>query len=317
MELLFADSVKVPVAAGFGFLFLATIVTSALRFFQPQNPTYSKVLKIIGGWWIIGGLIAFSLLLGERGLILLFLIASLLSLKEYLSVQQLEFVRTPELVGMSLLTLVHYSFLLLGWKNFFLFIVPLFSFIYLPFFFLSRRKIQGLIANLWSAQSGLMLCVYFLSFVPGLLFLNDNDTAIRKIDVLSAFLFLFFTTEMNDVFQFLNGKLFGKTKLVAEISPNKTLAGFVGGIICTTLLSFLLAPLLLQISAIQALILGACISISGISGDLMFSSLKRTYGVKDFSDLIPGHGGVLDRLDSIIFTAPTLYSLMYIFLHLT
>jgi phosphatidate cytidylyltransferase len=317
MELTLADSVKIPVGFGLGFLLLATTLTVLLKLFRPQNVTYPKVLKIIGGWWIIGALIVFSLLLGERGLILLFLIASLLALKEYLSLQQLEFVRTPELVGMSLLTIVHYSFLLLGWKNFFLFIVPLFSFIYLPFFFLSRRKIQGLIANLWSAQSGLMLCVYFLSFVPGLIFLNDNETAIRKIDVLSAFLFLFFTTEMNDVFQFLNGKLFGKTKLVAEISPNKTLAGFIGGIICTILLSYFIAPPLLQLTAPQSIILGACISISGISGDLMFSSLKRTYGVKDFSDLIPGHGGVLDRLDSIIFTAPTLYSLMYIFLHLS
>lgn len=312
----FSPIAQVAVASGLTFLFLATLFTWAMRISNPQNLTFEKVLKIIGGWWIIGGVITFALFLGNNGLVLLFLIASLLALKEYLSIQKLEFVKTPELVGMSVLTVVHYGFLLLEWKNFFLFIVPLFSFIYLPFLFLSRRKIHGLVNNLWSAQSGLMLTVYFLSFVPGLMFLNINDTAARRIDVIHAFLFLFFTTELNDVFQFLSGKLFGKKKLVVEISPNKTVAGFVGGMLGTTLLSLLVAPPLLEIQLWQSAILGFCISISGISGDLMFSSIKRTYGVKDFSDLIPGHGGVLDRLDSIIFTAPTLYSLMYIFLHL-
>jgi phosphatidate cytidylyltransferase len=203
---------------GFMLLGLATILTYLLSFLLPQSQTFPKVKKIIGGWWIISALLAFAVLLGQIGIVLLFLIASLIALKEFIDIQKLEFVKTREMVAMSLVTVVHYSFIILGWKNFFLFIVPLMSFIYLPFFFLARRKIDGLVQNLWSAQCGLMLCVYFLSFVPGLIFLNDNPTANRTIDPILAFFFLFFVTELNDVFQFICGKSFGRIKLIHEIS---------------------------------------------------------------------------------------------------
>lgn len=300
---------------GFAFLIFATIFSWLMKTRQPENKTSSKVWEIIGGWWIINLLLGMACLTGSTGLTALFCIASLLALNEYLAVQKLTFVGALEMFAMAVLVLVHYTFLFLQLKNFFLFIVPVMTYIYLPFLMLSRRKIEGLIQNLWATQSGLMLCVYSLSFAPGLLFLNINPTALRQIDPVSAFLFLFITTEMNDVFQFVSGKLFGRRKLVIEISPNKTVAGFVGGILMTSLLSLVLAPVMLELNLWQSLLLGFCIALSGISGDLMFSSIKRTVGVKDFSKLIPGHGGVLDRLDSMVFTAPTLYCLLYVFIH--
>lgn len=310
-----ATNILYGIAGGLSVLFLATVVAWALRLAKPHNATFPKVLRIVGGWWIIGGVLAFALLIGQLGLILLFLIVSLLGLKEFLGVKKTEFMGTTGFTCACLLAIAHFGFILLGWHNFFLFIVPVMSFIYLPFFFLLRRKMDGLLDSLWRTQSALMLCVYFLSFVPGLVFLNDNPTALRKIDPLLAFLFLFFVTELNDVFQFISGKLFGRHKIVPELSPNKTLEGFLGGMLLTCILSILLSPAMLGLRPHQGALLGFCLSISGMSGDLMFSAVKRTFGVKDFSDLIPGHGGVLDRVDSIIFTAPTLYCLMYIFIH--
>ena len=300
---------------GFAFLICVTVFTAWMKARKPDNKTFAKVWEIVGGWWIINVLLSIACLAGSRGLIALFLFVSLLALHEFLNIQKLTLVGSFERVAMVALALAHYTFVFLEWKNFYLFIVPIMTYIYLPFFVLSRRKIDGLIQNLWAAQSGLMLCVYALSFAPGLLFLNVNPTAQKVIDPVVAFLFLFITTEMNDVFQFVSGKSFGRRKLVVEISPNKTVAGFIGGILLTSLLSLVLAPIMLQINVWQSLLMGFCIAISGVSGDLMFSSLKRTAGVKDFSQLIPGHGGVLDRLDSIIFTAPTLYCLMYLFIH--
>jgi phosphatidate cytidylyltransferase len=314
MEIQLSPPLQVGILGGFGFLALATVFTFLLRISNPANPTPQKVMRIIGGWWIIAGVLAFALLLGLKGLVFLFLIVSLLGLKEFLSARKSEFVNMPVLVALSLLTVAHYGFILFNWKNFFLFIVPVMGFIYLPFFFLMRRKVDGLLNSLWATQSALMLCVYFLSFVPGLIFLNNTDTALRAIDPLAAFLFLFLATELNDVFQFLSGKLFGRHKVVPELSPNKTLEGFAGGVLLTTALSVGIAPFFLEINLWQSALLGACLSVSGMSGDLMFSAVKRTYGVKDFSDLIPGHGGVLDRVDSLVFTAPTLYCLMYIFI---
>ncbi len=300
---------------GFGFLIAATVFTGWMKVRRPNNKTFPKVWEIIGGWWIINGLLAAACLAGSRGLIALFFAVSLLALYEFLHVQKLTFVGNFEKTAMAGLVLAHYTFIYLGWKNFFLFIVPVMTYVYLPFLMLSRRKIDGLIQNLWAAQSGLMLCVYALSFAPGLLFLNIHPTTKQSIDPVAAFLFLFLTTELNDVFQFVSGKMFGRRKLVVEISPNKTIAGFIGGILMTSLLALLLAPLMLELNRWQSLWVGFCIAISGVSGDLMFSSIKRTVGVKDFSQLIPGHGGVLDRLDSIIFTAPTLYCLLYLFIH--
>lgn len=300
---------------GFAFLICVTAFAAWMKIRKPENKTFAKVWEIVGGWWIINGLLGIACLAGSNGLIALFCAASLLALNEFVAVQKLAFVGAFEKLAMTLLVLAHYTFLFLQLKNFFLFIVPVMTYIYLPFMMLSRRRIDGLIQNLWATQSGLMLCVYSLSFAPGLLFLNIHPTASRQMDPISAFLFLFIATEMNDVFQFVSGKMFGRRKLVVEISPNKTVAGLVGGILMTSLLSLVLAPVMLELNPWQSLLVGFGIALSGVSGDLMFSAIKRTVGVKDFSQLIPGHGGVLDRLDSMVFTAPTLYCLLYIFIH--
>ncbi|MGZ3694052.1 MAG: hypothetical protein ACXWQO_07615, partial [Bdellovibrionota bacterium] len=143
------------IVGGMSLVLFATIFVWLLKLSSPTNATYAKVMRIIGGWWIIGGVLSFALLIGQLGLILLFLIVSLLGLKEFLSVKKSEFVRTTVFVCVSMIAIAHYVFLLLYWHNFFLFIVPLVSFIYLPFFFLLRRKVTGLVESLWATQSAL------------------------------------------------------------------------------------------------------------------------------------------------------------------
>ena len=300
---------------GFAFLTCVTVGTAVFKAIRPESKLAVKIWGILGGWWIINVLLGGACLFGSNGLIALFCVASLLALREFIVVQKLSFIGKPEVTAMLTLVAIHYLFLFLGVKNFFLFVVPVVTYIFLPFLMLSRRKIDGLVHNLWASQSGIMLCLYCLSFAPGLLFLNIHPNVSRSIDPVAAFLFLFITTEMNDVFQFASGKLFGRQKLVVEISPNKTIAGFVGGLLMTSILSLVLAPLMLDLQLWQSLLTGFCIALTGVSGDLMFSSMKRTVGIKDFSQLIPGHGGVLDRLDSMVFTAPTLYCLLYVYLH--
>ncbi len=300
---------------GFSFLIAVTILVALSKAYWPENKTLGKVWQILGGWWLLSVLLGTACLVGSTGLVIFFFFVSLLGLKEFLDAQKLSFVGPLEKLALVAIVTAHYTFIFLGLKNFYLFILPLMTYVYVPFLMLRRRKIDDLVQNLWATQSGVMLCVYFLSFAPGLLFLNVNPTAVREIEPVAAFLFLFITTEMNDVFQFISGKSFGRRKLAEEISPNKTVAGFIGGIVLTSLLSAILAPMILDLNIWQSVLLGGCISLSGISGDLMFSSIKRTAGVKDFSQLIPGHGGALDRFDSMVFTAPTLYSLIFIFIH--
>lgn len=121
-------------------------------------------------------------------------------------------------------------------------------------------------------------------------------------------LFLVVTTELNDIFQYLTGKRFGKRKILPKVSPNKTVEGFAGGLLLTPLLSMGLGRLLGLPTALPTLALvGLALSFFGFWGDVSFSYLKRRAGVKDTSSLIPGHGGLLDRIDSLLYNCIWFY----------
>ena len=119
----------------------------------------------------------------------------------------------------------------------------------------------------------------------------------------------------NDTLAYAVGSLIGKTK-VTSISPKKSLEGYIGGLIFSLVASFLLNRNLdLGLTAIQSVILGAVISITADFGDLLISKLKRLYDFKDSGRLIPGHGGIMDRIDSLIFAMPFIYLFLHV-LHL-
>jgi phosphatidate cytidylyltransferase len=111
----------------------------------------------------------------------------------------------------------------------------------------------------------------------------------------------------NDTFAFLVGKNIGKHKLLERISPNKTIEGFIGGMVFTFIMSFVLANYFTTLSLIQWIVIAAIVSIFGVLGDLIESMFKRQANVKDSSNFIPGHGGFLDRFDSVIFAAPFIF----------
>jgi phosphatidate cytidylyltransferase len=133
-----------------------------------------------------------------------------------------------------------------------------------------------------------------------------NDSNYRPILIL-----ILLTVELNDVFAYIVGKTLGKRKLAPNTSPNKTAAGSLGALVLTTLTVFLLGRFVFAGSAlaepIHLLVLGILISVAGQMGDLMLSSIKRDLGVKDLGVTIPGHGGLLDRFDSLILVAPAVF----------
>jgi phosphatidate cytidylyltransferase len=119
----------------------------------------------------------------------------------------------------------------------------------------------------------------------------------------------------NDTMAYAVGSLIGKTK-VTSISPKKSLEGYIGGLIFSLIASFVLNHTLeIGLTSIQSLTLGAVISITANLGDLLISKLKRLYDFKDSGRLIPGHGGIMDRIDSLIFAMPFIYLFLYV-LHL-
>lgn len=122
--------------------------------------------------------------------------------------------------------------------------------------------------------------------------------------------YLFILTALNDIAQFVSGKLFGKHKIAPSISPNKTWQGLLGGIVISQLVSAAIGSYLSLSDPLTLAVFALLLSIAGFIGDLMFSAAKRHLSIKDFSTLIPGHGGILDRVDSLVLTAPLLYCLL-------
>ena len=133
----------------------------------------------------------------------------------------------------------------------------------------------------------------------------------------SLMLLLLICIEFNDVFAYICGKLFGKKQLCPKISPKKTVAGFIGALFMTTSLFYFLGSLVFTDSplsgSIHLIIMGFLTSLLGQCGDLLFSGIKRHFAIKDFSQSLPGHGGFLDRFDSLILVSPIMFHYMYFF----
>jgi phosphatidate cytidylyltransferase len=151
------------------------------------------------------------------------------------------------------------------------------------------------------AASGVFAAVY-VGMPLGLL------VAIQALQGWPASLLLLGTIVVSDSSQYYVGRLFGRRPLAPSISPKKTIEGAVGGLICATAFMILAGAKMLPFSGYGPLfVLGLLVAGLGICGDLFESRLKRTAGVKDSSSLIPGHGGVLDRIDALLFAVPPFY----------
>jgi phosphatidate cytidylyltransferase len=157
-----------------------------------------------------------------------------------------------------------------------------------------------------------MLTVFCISHIAYLLTLPVKNDAAGSVGLV---LFLLFITQFNDVSQYIWGKLFGKNKIISKVSPNKTWEGFLGAVITITICSGFVAPLLTPLTFELGLIFGFIISVSGFFGDVVISSVKRDLDIKDSGNLIPGHGGILDRIDSLMYTAPLFFHMIYYFVY--
>lgn len=150
--------------------------------------------------------------------------------------------------------------------------------------------------NKYSSKTAFYLLgiVFFL----GLCFNLFNVVRMRG---LNRFIFLLIIPIFNDIFAFLLGSLIGKHKMCKSISPNKTWEGSIGGLIVGSIVGLLFYHFLVGSVSFSTVIMVVLLSIAGQGGDLVMSKIKRENGIKDFSNIMPGHGGILDRIDSTIF----------------
>lgn len=289
----------------FGLLIFASITSYILLYLQPKNTTFKKVKTIIKGWWFIASYLMACFVFPPWSLLLGFAVISIFAIREYYRLSRLGPLAPKLAFLLVIFIFLQYGILTQGnWPLFQVFPI-LFLLLALPLFIVLTSTYSRL-AEVISSFVGPVLIFHFLAFAPAL-YLFGLQTWGQETKALYLVFAVIFLTEANDIMQFLAGKSLGRRKITPEISPNKTEAGFLGGLIGSATLAYLLLPRIIGLPPFVALGLGLLISFFGILGDLLFSSVKRYFGEKDFSNALPGHGGYLDRLDSMILTLPAAY----------
>jgi len=258
--------------------------------------------RLLSGFIFISVLI-FSILYSKISFITLFFILMMFCLYEFKKMIQLKSI-FPYLIG----TLLFVFGNILGVedipkKMIFDYVgVVLFLTIFITFASILFAKKEEVISHLGKIFLSIIYIVVPFTLIVKIPFLNADFNYVNTT-ILGVFLLIW----TNDSFAYLVGKNFGKKKLLTRISPNKTVEGFIGGMIFTFILSFFLAQKFVTLSLVQWIVIAGIVSVFGVLGDLIESMFKRQAGVKDSSNLIPGHGGFLDRFDSVIFAAPFIF----------
>jgi len=278
------------------------IVYGAGWIFKKELTNFKLRLK---SFWLI--VILFTVAFSFNKMFAFFFLAFInyLALKEYFSLIPTRRADRRVLLWAYLAIPIQFYFIYIGWIVMFYLIVPLYMFLFIPARTVMIGDNEGFLKSCGTIHWGLMATVYALGYLAAYLVIPVEKNPIGgSVGMLLCILIL---TVFNDFAQFLFGKSFGKRKIILKVSPNKTWEGFIGGVIATTILSLFLVPYLTPSSIVLAGGAGFVIAVTGFLGDVTMSAIKRDIGVKDTSSLLPGHGGILDRLDSLVFTAPLFF----------
>lgn len=286
----------------FALLLLATVVNGLLVWLRPQKDWHELTLRI-RTWWVIIVLFSLALISPHWLALTFFALVSFMALKEFLTLVPSRHSDRMPMLWMFIAIPINYWLIGIGWYGMFIVFIPVYVFLFLPARMVIAGDTQGFLSTAAQLHWSLMTTVFAFSHVACLLVLPADGLQTGALLVL----FLVGLTEFNDIAQYLWGKSLGRVKVTPKVSPNKTLAGLLGGIGSTALAALLLGPLLTPLSWYMALLAGLIIGVTGFCGDIVMSAIKRDIGIKDSGTLLPGHGGILDRLDSLIFTAPVFF----------
>lgn len=288
-------------------LTLASLSGQVLRIVVARSEPHALIdnlNKRINSWWVIAIVVGLALLGGSGGVTLLFALASLASLREFVTTEVPA--RCPRALLLSAcLVIVPVQYLLVWHGSYLAYttLIPSVVFVGLPLLGQLSGNADEFLSRTRTLRHGLLLCVFCVSHVPALLTLRVGGDPARAGWLL---VFLLLIAQISDVLQYLWGKLAGQYPIAPKLSPSKTVEGTVGGIASASMLGAGLSSLT-PFTTVEAALLSLLITLLGFAGGLAMSAVKRRRGIKDWGKLIPGHGGVLDRLDSLILPAPVFY----------
>lgn len=298
-------------------VFLLGVATLAAAYLSRDKPDAGRTeLELrVRSWWVIVGLVIGALLIGRTMALVLFAFISFLALKEYLSIIPTRRSDRSVLFFAYLTIPLQYWLIATEQYGIFIVLVPVWMFLALPSAMVVLGQMEGFLKAAGTLHWGVMSAVYSLGHMAYLLVLPKETGSIAEGAALVVTLLIL--TELNDVAQYVWGKTLGRHKIIPKVSPGKTWEGFLGGMATTLVVAALLIPFLLPQLSVEGalsidwwvfvLLIGLAISLGGFFGDLTESAVKRDLGIKDSGALIPGHGGILDRVDSLIFTAPLFF----------
>lgn len=298
----------------FGAVFLVLAVASTIGLtlkwrhgFDRAHATIDNLNARLKAWWIMIAVIAAATWTGVWAVIGLFALVSFQCLREYVSLAPTRKGDHRALIWSFYVFLpLQYYLIAAGWYGLFSILIPVYAFLLLPISASLGADTARFLERSAKIQWGLMICVYCLSHVPALLTLEIPGYEGRNLLLV---VFLLLTVQSSDVFQYIWGKLLGRHALSKQISPSKTVEGLVGGVLSATAMGAALWWIT-PFSPVEAAFVALVINTLGFFGGFVLSAIKRDRGVKDWGHLIEGHGGMLDRVDSLAFSAPVFFHLL-------
>jgi phosphatidate cytidylyltransferase len=291
-----------------GLLALSSVITLILkRRAGGASKVVANLDARVKAWWVMVAIFGAALAAGWLGAVILFGLISFFALREFITL-------TPTRAGdhrtlfwaFFVVTPLQYYLVAMEWYGLFTILIPVYAFILVP----TRSALAGdsehFLERTAKIQWALMICVYCISHVPALLTLRIPGYEGQNAKLLFFFVLV---VQLSDVLQYVWGKLMGRHAIVPTISPNKTVEGFWGGVLSATAVGTALwwaTPFTWW----QAGLFSFLLTLMGFFGGLVMSAIKRDRGVKDYGTMIEGHGGVMDRIDSLCFAAPVFFHLV-------
>lgn len=292
----------------FSILVALTFLGEVLRARQaPEttNPVLETYMTRVQSWWAMVAFIGIAMLTGKVGVTILFAVASFAALREFLTLTSK--VQADHLsLAMAFFAVLplQYIFVAMEWTGLYAVFIPVYAFLLLPIVSALRGNADRFLIRVAETQWALMIAVFCVSHVPALINLDIAGYGDRAILLVT---FLVMVVQLGDLLEYFFGRRIGRTKIAPGLSP-KTWEGVVCGVISAMLIGALLSWIT-PFGVMGAIAMAGIASIVGMFGNIVFAAIKRDRGVKDWSHLIPGQGGFVDQLDSVVFAAPIFYHL--------
>ena len=268
--------------------------------------TVRNLNQRIKAWWLMVAIFALAFTFGKTVTLVLFGLTSLYCLREFISLTPTRPAdHTPLVFAFYVFLPLQYYLIGIDWLALFSIAIPVYSFLLLPVLAVARGETGEFLMRTSKIQWALMLTVYCISHAPALLILDIPGFEGQN------FLLLFFLVtivQLSDVLQYVFGKLFGKHPVAPSVSPAKTWEGLIGGGLSAIAIGAALWWIT-PFTPLEAAGMAAAIVTAGFLGGLVLSAIKRSLGAKDWGTMIEGHGGALDRMDSVSFAAPLFFHL--------